>query len=294
MRFALLGFSFSSLLLALPCTSLSAQAGRTNRVTVSAGAAVRDLVLPADSTATQTRGGVTISLRLVPFDTAAVTMCEYRRPQESRALIQIRVRPSPPAGVTDRTHVEYTETRFQALEVTPAEMHLTLKVKNNMARVFRGAGAVVQYRLGNQVKTVDQSVFVDFVNALIPPGGEGEVHIRGLPVDALGDSAVVSVALYDVVTAIDNAGMITSRENFEWQIGVRRRVVRRDVAAVQQSIWMPNREAEQIRELEQAELQSVGAGALMSSLRGADGNYRYALVSTRCREGALAVRHPPR
>jgi hypothetical protein len=46
---------------------------------------------------------------------------------------------------------------------------LHLHLTNNLPRVFRGAGALIQFNIAGKAVPVDSNGYGDFLNAIIPP-----------------------------------------------------------------------------------------------------------------------------
>jgi hypothetical protein len=151
--------------------------------------------------------------------------------------------------VTQNTHEKWVESRFGALRVDPAELTFLLTVRNGMSRVFRGAGALVQFNVDSRTQAVEQGRYVDFINALIPPGGESQIRIAGPDLSALQNGATLGVFLFDVVTAIDNAGNVTRRDNFEWYFRVSQEQVTAYTETTRRNVWVPRSMVRMIAEV---------------------------------------------
>src|SRR6185312_11384440 len=121
------------------------------------------------------------------FDTVGRTVCAYRLPPPSFANILA----SPPGPATVQTHQRFTEVRFHDIDPEPSDLRFFVTIHNGMSRVFRGSGAVVQFNVDSHVQAVEQSNYLDFLNVLIPPGGEAQVKISGPQLTALRDGATL-------------------------------------------------------------------------------------------------------
>ena len=119
---------------------------------------------------------------------------------------------------TPKVFVERT-TR-ESLAVTPDKLLFRIHLTNQMPRVFRGAGAVVQFIVAGKTQGVEQRLYADFINALVPPRSEEEIEIYGPPIETLKNGATIGLLIYDVVTAVDSVGNATERSNFEWFFNV--------------------------------------------------------------------------
>jgi hypothetical protein len=201
-------------------------------------------VLPASQTVeTQRQGGVTITVAPIHFDTVGSTGCAYQFPRPSFISLV-----TPPAGATTQTHQRFVEVQYHDINARPAELVFYVTIRNGMNRVFRGAGAVVQFSVDSRIQAVEQSSYLEFLNVLIPPNNEAQVKIAGPQLAALRDGATFGVFLYDVVTAIDNAGTVTKRDNFEWFFRVSRQRVALKSSLVPTYVWVPRADVPRIAE----------------------------------------------
>ncbi len=112
--------------------------------------------------------------------------------------------------------------------VNPDRLVFLLKINNQMSRVFRGAGAVVQFNVGGRLVSVPQGQYAELSNLLLPPRNEADVHVVGPPLESITDGATVGLFLYDVVTRTDAAGNVTEKQNFEWYYNYRTNAVVRE------------------------------------------------------------------
>ncbi|MFN2533422.1 MAG: hypothetical protein ABR555_19225 [Pyrinomonadaceae bacterium] len=200
--------------------------------TASVSATLPRIQAASQTNETQRHGRVSITVAASRFDTASVAGCAYA--VAPRGLIEV-----VPRGVTQETHAKLRETSYSDLVVSPSDLSFLVTIRNGMSRVFRGAGALVQFSVDNHVQAVQQSNYVEFISALIPPGGETQLRISGPSMGALADSATLGVSLFDVVTDIDNAGNVTKRDNFEWFFRVKLQRIQRSVPATARIIWLP-------------------------------------------------------
>ena len=133
-------------------------------------------------------------------------------------------------------------TTVPALVLAPERLIFKVHINNQMPRVFRGAGIVVQFNVAGKLAAVDPSGYADLVNAVIPPRGEQEVTVLGPSMSAIPDASLVALLFYDVVTNQDTAGNITEKQNFEWyfQHGLRIKEETVNVPA-RQRVWVTPR-----------------------------------------------------
>lgn len=106
--------------------------------------------------------------------------------------------------------------KVQVPRVKPDSLRFLVTVSNQMSRVFRGSGAVVQFNINGNLKGVDQSSYRSLTNAIIPPRNEQQFRIYGPPLSTLPKNANIGVFIYDVVTKTDESGKVTEKQNFEW------------------------------------------------------------------------------
>jgi hypothetical protein len=187
---------------------------------------------------TQTKRGVSMTLAPVSFQTLTSQACGYGFAPGAVLVV--------PRGVSRATHQYLVEARYETLQVTPSDLSFLLTVRNQMDRVFRGAGAVVQFQVDGQVQGVEQTRYAEFLNALIPPRGEAQIRIAGPSIATALSGATLGVFLSDVVTEIDNAGNVRGRDNFEWYFSVRSETVSRRVEVTRRNVWVSNAAARAI------------------------------------------------
>jgi hypothetical protein len=198
-------------------------------------------VTPLSQTAsTQRQGGVSITVASARFDTATHAECSY---DFARGLAVFE---APPPGASLQTDQQFSETSRAIVGVNHPTLAFLVTIRNNMARVFRGAGALVEFKVDSHVEAVEKQNYTEFLNALLPPGSESQLTISGPPLTTLRDGTKVGVFLYDVVTAIDGAGNVTKRENFEWYFRVSRRHMTVSTTSAIRNVWVPGPEVRRI------------------------------------------------
>lgn len=238
-RLAKLGRQSRVWALAASCLSLSCATTTNPPPQMSIGARLTHMERVGQTPARQTNGGVSITVAPVAFDTVKTTVCSYERsgPQFFQTI---------PEGVSEETHTQLEEEEFEILSVQPTELSFLVTIRNQMDRVFRGSEAVVQFTADERVQGVEQSNYMDLLNALVPPGRETQIRIRGPSIRALTDGSTVGVQLFDVVTAIDSAGNIVNRDNFEWYFTVQENTIRRTLETIEgrRTVWVPDAQAE--------------------------------------------------
>jgi hypothetical protein len=161
----------------------------------------------------QSKGGIQVSLTPISYQCRQDHEVSVKEVETdvSRATSGI-VRQLPPTP--GARFVEVTTT--PRLKVAPDNLRFVVKINNQLPRVFRGAGTVVQFNVGGKLVAVDQTGYADLANIIVPPRTEQQVNIYGPPLSTLPDETTVGLFLYDVVTRTDAAGNITEKQNFEW------------------------------------------------------------------------------
>lgn len=210
---------------------------------MSIGAMLTDIEPVGSTPATQTQGGVTINLTPSSFDTVRSTACIYKR-NEGALLFEYLL------DAPTETHTRLQEEKLNILRVIPSKLTLSVTIQNQMERVFRGEGAVVQFLVDESIEDVEESQYLDLIEILIPPGGERQIQIQGPSVGALQEGSTISLKLFDVVTSIDQAGNILRRDNFEWNFRVQQATIRRTLSTIvsRENILYPNAIARSILE----------------------------------------------
>lgn len=100
---------------------------------------------------------------------------------------------------------------WSELEVQPGQMRFIITINNQLPRVFRGAGTVVQFNVAGKLIPVEQEGYAALTNIIVPPRTQQQVEIFGPPLSAVPDQTTVGLFLYDVVTKTDAAGNISER-----------------------------------------------------------------------------------
>lgn len=137
--------------------------------------------------------------------------------------------------LVERTHVP-------EMVLDPDRLIFQVHINNQMPRVFRGSGIVVQFNVAGKLVAVDPSGYGDLVNVLIPPRGEQELKVFGPSISAIPDPSLVALLFYDVVTNQDVAGNVTEKQNFEWYFQYRTQVTEQTVDVLPpERLWITPR-----------------------------------------------------
>ena len=157
----------------------------------------------------QIKGGIQIIVAVEPFQCVQAIRQEAAPGHLDFADAVLASKTHP-----GQRYVEITRTPYYALK--PERLKMSLKIVNQLSRVFRGAGAVVQFTVAGKTWANKQEDYAEFTNVIIPPRGEQQIEVYGPPIDAIPKQANLGLFLYDVVTKTDQAGNITEKQNFEW------------------------------------------------------------------------------
>jgi hypothetical protein len=98
----------------------------------------------------------------------------------------------------------------------PERLTFLVTINNNMPRVFRGAGTVVQFNFGGKLAATTQDLYQELLNVIVPPRGQVQIKVYGPLISEVPENNKIGLYFYDVVTKIDNAGNVTEKQNFEW------------------------------------------------------------------------------
>ena len=172
-------------------------------------------IAPAPEThTTQTKGGITISVD-TDFYKSEVVPEGVETPYQPGFKEMFHI---PCTGIsTTLGNQNYFIRNYQPQVVTkPNHVVLHLHIINNLPRVFRGSGALVQFQVAGKTLHVNPSGYGDFLNAIIPPRSSQDIDIVGPAVADLPERANIGVFIYDVVTSMDEAGNIKEKQDYEW------------------------------------------------------------------------------
>lgn len=120
-------------------------------------------------------------------------------------------------------------TQIPELKVVPEGLAFHVHVNNQMPRVFRGSGLVVQFNIAGKVVNVDPSGYGDLVNVIIPPRSEQEISIAGPEISKIPSPSTVGLFFYDVVTKTDQAGNVSEKQNYEWYFSYRTQATQKEI-----------------------------------------------------------------
>lgn len=164
----------------------------------------------AETKQSQEKGGIEISVAPVSYTVDREEKYTYTpsRPSGVAAVIG-------PQNDQPRIYVDWIKET--AVTVAPDRVTFLVKINNKLPRVFRGAGTVVQFNVGGKLQAVSQEGYEPLTNIIVPPRTEQQVEISGPLVSSLsGTNPLIGLFFYDVVTKINDAGVVTEKQNYEW------------------------------------------------------------------------------
>jgi hypothetical protein len=175
---------------------------------VKLSAAVPSLTALEETPQSQTKGGLRITLAPEAYkaEESWSTQSRILPPPSKFGLV---MPPSP-----DAVYME--KTRTPSLTVSPDRLVFHIHLNNALPRVFRGSGIAVQFNIAGKVAASDPIGYGDLTNIILPPRGEQEITILGPKIADIPVPSTVGVFFYDVVTAMDQAGNVAEKQNFEW------------------------------------------------------------------------------
>lgn len=180
---------------------------------VSVDVATPTIALSPESKADVTKGGIKISIDTDLFTAKDAVVAEEIPFQPGfKEMFHI-----PCVGQRSSNGLSYFIVAYKPqIVVKPEHLVLHLHITNQLPRVFRGAGAVVQMNIAGKSIHLNPEGYGEFINAIIPPRSSQDFDIIGPRISDLPPRATIGVFLYDVVTKMDDAGNIKEKQDFEW------------------------------------------------------------------------------
>ncbi len=157
----------------------------------------------------QTKGGITITLTPVTYDSVIASV------ESIHVVGEVMHTEFGRGGYQQPIRVEDVTTSSK-LTVKPDTLRFKVAISNGLNRVFRPQGAIVQFNAAGRVIESPVEGYAAFSAVIIPPRGQAEVEVYGPNLSAIDANTTIGLFLYDVPTAVDAAGNITEKQNFEW------------------------------------------------------------------------------
>ncbi len=166
-----------------------------------------DVIADQVNTATQSKGGLDITI--VPALYKAVRA-------DKTTIAQVQPNFGEVLIINPQTQVVAEQDAIPQLIPEPDRLVFTVKIHNQLNRVFHGQGAVVQFNVDGKLIPFNNTDYKEFSGGIVPPLNDGDLTIYGPPLDTLQDKGTITIFLYDVITATDVAGNTTEKQNYTW------------------------------------------------------------------------------
>jgi hypothetical protein len=170
-----------------------------------------DVIADKVNQVTQSKGGLDITVVPAIYKgvRSDITMIEQVEPTFGESMQLGLV-----GGLQGKVFVE--QDTAPQLKAQPGRLIFTVKIHNQLNRVFHGQGAVVQFNVDGKLIPFNNTDYKEFSGGIVPPLNDGDLEIKGPPLDTLQDKGTITIFLYDVVTATDMAGNTTEKQNYTW------------------------------------------------------------------------------
>jgi len=156
----------------------------------------------------QTKDNVTITIAPEPIEPS----CVYQRSLKGVYELFKSADANPLYKVTD------TPSR---LELSPDHLILKLNTTNNLSHVLRFHGAVPTLTIDGKAIPISEQTKNELIRAVLTPYTTLDLTIDGPSLSTLESASTLNFAIYDVITAVDEANNPTKRTTFEWIFSVR-------------------------------------------------------------------------
>ena len=165
------------------------------------------LVVLPETPARQQRGDITVVAAAdLPQCELATRVTFTPRGASMREMIELAV---------DDSRVPMTRAEQpQYMLSTADEFAMILSVTNGSDRVFRADNSVWAVSIDGSL--VPSESEAGLASLIVLPGQTRQFRIPGISLNREWQGGVYAFQLYDVPTARDEAGSVTSRDNFEW------------------------------------------------------------------------------
>jgi hypothetical protein len=207
-------FSLLSLLVITGCVT-TPQAPQTTQIkcTVPKIEVIPDKV----NTETQSKGGLDITIVPALYKTSRsqeTTVKQIEPDAGTQIGMGFLAGLSGQNPTANSVYVEEVTTPY--LTTDPGRLVFTVKIHNQLQRVFHGQGLVVQFNVDGNRIPFDNTDYKEFSGGIVPPNNDSDFTIAGPWLNALRHKGTISIVLYDVVTATDVAGNTTEKQNYTW------------------------------------------------------------------------------
>lgn len=100
-------------------------------------------------------------------------------------------------------------------EILPEDLQFQVRITNHVGKILRFQGVALTFSVNGKNVPTDYAKN-DIGSAMLTPNASWEGILHGPPADALQQSGMLLVGIYDVITEVDAANNPTKRTNFEW------------------------------------------------------------------------------
>ena len=184
-----------------------------------------DVIADKVNQQTQSKGGLDITIVPALYKGVRADKTTIRQVQPNFGEVML---------MNNQTQVVVEQDAIPQLKAAPSRVEFTVKIHNQLNRVFHGQGAVVQFNVDGKLIPFNNTDYKEFSGGIVPPLNDGDLVIKGPPLDLLKDKGTISIFLYDVVTATDVAGNTTEKQNYTWDFSYTMQTVT-DTGGVQRS-----------------------------------------------------------
>jgi hypothetical protein len=177
------------------------------------------------NTQTQSKGGLDITI--VPALYKAVRA-------DKTTLAQVPPNFGELLLMNQQSQVVAEQDTIPQLKAEPSRVEFTVKIHNQLNRVFHGQGSVVQFNVDGKLIPFNNTDYKEFSGGIVPPLNDADLKIDGPPLNLLHDKGTITIFVYDVATATDAAGNTTEKQNYTWDFSYAMQTIT-DTAAVQKT-----------------------------------------------------------
>lgn len=209
-----------------------------------------DVIADSVNKSTQSKGGLDITVVPALYKAVRADKTTITQAQPSLGIV-ILVSPED-----KKNNVYVQEVTVPQLKAAPSRVEFTVKIHNQLNRVFHGQGAVVQFNVDGKLIPFNNTDYKEFSGGIVPPLNDADLKIYGPPLDMLKDKGTISIFLYDVVTATDVAGNTTEKQNYTWDFSYTMQAVTETGELKRTQRWMDNGQYQQMQMQQQRALQN--------------------------------------
>ena len=184
-----------------------------------------DVIADKVNQQTQSKGGLDITVVPALYKGVRADKTTIRQVQPNFGEVML---------MNNQTQVVVEQDAIPQLKAAPSRVEFTVKIHNQLNRVFHGQGAVVQFNVDGKLIPFNNTDYKEFSGGIVPPLNDADLKIDGPPLDMLKDKGTISIFFYDVVTATDVAGNTTEKQNYTWDFSYTMQAVT-DTGGVQRS-----------------------------------------------------------